>query len=147
MVRATGTCRSPEDGFEKSCIGRESVDGAAQGHLRSALQVARGCQRRCGAGLVHFGAGGVSAARECAMPLRHRGSARGSSLMKEVQGVALQNEAAKVFWNKTISLAPVSAHLFYLRKVDRCEALPRVRVLGALITTKLNYLLLMTKLN
>ena len=23
--------------------------------------------------------------------------------MKEVQGVALQNEAAKVFWNKTIS--------------------------------------------
>ena len=26
-----------------------------------------------------------------------RGSARGSSLMKEVQGVALQNEAAKGF--------------------------------------------------
>jgi hypothetical protein len=23
--------------------------------------------------------------------------------MKEVQGVAMQNEAAKVFWNKTIS--------------------------------------------
>jgi hypothetical protein len=37
------------------------------------------------------------------MPQGRRGTARGSSLMKEVQGVALQNEAAKVFWNKTIS--------------------------------------------
>jgi hypothetical protein len=52
---------------------------------------------------VHCGAGGVSAARECAMPHGRRGSARGSSLMMEVQGVALQDEAAKVFWNKTIS--------------------------------------------
>ncbi len=33
-----------------------------------------------------------------------RGSARGSSFIKEVQGVALQNKAAKGFWNKTISL-------------------------------------------
>ena len=56
---------------------------------------------------------------ECAMPQRRRGSSltrqfapvltsgrRGSaksSLITEVQGVALQNEAAKVFWNKTIS--------------------------------------------
>jgi hypothetical protein len=30
-------------------------------------------------------------------------SARGSSLITGVQGVALQNEAAKVYWNKTIS--------------------------------------------
>jgi len=41
------------------------------------------------------------------MPQGRRESARGSSL-KEIQGVALQNEAAKgfwkVFWNKTISL-------------------------------------------
>ena len=41
--------RSPKDGFEESRSGRESVDGATQGYLRSALQVARGCQRRCGA--------------------------------------------------------------------------------------------------
>jgi len=39
--------RSPKDGFEKSRIGRESDDGTAQGYLRSAPQVARGCQRRC----------------------------------------------------------------------------------------------------
>ena len=42
-------CRSPRDGFEKSRIGRESDYGAAQGYLRSAQQVARGRQRRCGA--------------------------------------------------------------------------------------------------
>jgi hypothetical protein len=60
-------------------------------------QVARCGQRRCGAGLVHCGAGGVSASRECAMPQGRRGSARGSSLITEVQGVVLQNEAAKVF--------------------------------------------------
>jgi hypothetical protein len=41
--------RSPKDGFEKSRIGRESDDRAAQGYLRSAPQVARGCQRLCGA--------------------------------------------------------------------------------------------------
>jgi len=35
--------------LEKSRIGRESGDGAAQGYLRRAQQVARGCQRRCGA--------------------------------------------------------------------------------------------------
>ena len=37
------------------------------------------------------------------MPQGRRGTASGRSLMKEVQGVALQNEAAKVFWNETIS--------------------------------------------
>ena len=38
------------------------------------------------------------------MPQGRRGSSRGNSLITEVQGVALQNEAAKVFWNKKISL-------------------------------------------
>jgi hypothetical protein len=38
------------------------------------------------------------------MPQGRRESARGSSLITEVQGVALQNEAAKVIWNKKISL-------------------------------------------
>ena len=38
--------RSPKDGFEKNCIGQESDDGAAQGYLRSAPQVARCGQRR-----------------------------------------------------------------------------------------------------
>jgi len=37
------------------------------------------------------------------MSQRRRGSARGSSLITEVQGVALQNEAVKVLWNKNIS--------------------------------------------
>jgi tetratricopeptide (TPR) repeat protein len=39
-------CRSPKDGFEKSRIGRESDDRAAQGYLRSAEEVARCGQRR-----------------------------------------------------------------------------------------------------
>ena len=38
--------RSPKDGFEKSRIGRESDDGAAQGYLRSAPQVAICGQRQ-----------------------------------------------------------------------------------------------------
>jgi hypothetical protein len=41
--------RSPKDGFEKCRIGRESDDRPTKGYLRSAEQVARGCQRRCGA--------------------------------------------------------------------------------------------------
>jgi hypothetical protein len=41
--------RSPKGGFEKSRIGRESEDRAAQGNLWNTQQVARGCQRRCGA--------------------------------------------------------------------------------------------------
>jgi hypothetical protein len=41
--------RSPKDGFDKSRIGWESIDGATQGYLRSAQQVARGCKRRRGA--------------------------------------------------------------------------------------------------
>ena len=60
--------RSPKDGFEKIFKGRESAHRAAQGYLRSTEQVARGCQRRCGALLVHCGPGGVSAAMNARYP-------------------------------------------------------------------------------
>ena len=90
--------RSPKDGFEKGRIGRESDNGTAQGYLLSAPQVARCGQRRRVAGLVHFGTGGVSAARECAMPQGRRGSARGSSLVTEVQGMCVFISAAPITW-------------------------------------------------
>jgi len=47
--RVSRFCTAPKDGFEKGRIRRVSEGGAAQGRLRSPQQVARGCQRRCGA--------------------------------------------------------------------------------------------------
>jgi hypothetical protein len=91
--------RSPKDGFEKAAVGGSLTTGRHKdicGVLSKWREVVKDgvAPDSCTAELVAF------LQRE----KRRRGSASCSSLITEVQGVALQNEAAKVFWNKMISL-------------------------------------------
>ncbi len=83
----------PNDGFEKSSIGRESEIWAAQGYLPSTQQVARGCQRRCGAWLAHDRPAGVPAAMNAQGPETQREYFLKAAANANVPGAAFMGAA------------------------------------------------------